>query len=728
MSGNSNTSDQFAQIGKALSTTASAFFGSQSMEDTILSYSSPYKKLLHQTITHAGSSNSILKLHRSKNPFKSTTNDSFQDLYSATNGKSFFQNQFSNSKTSFQVLSYLSEELLNDIPSDNNATPKGSKLLTENGEKAKKKKNKNEPSLFQGFTASLPVINETIDTQKKIDNGEEKSLPQYLTNGSDSGSYDEDAEFSLPGNIDSKQINNTYSLSFLHQACQKVTDNLDLLEIQKNLAASEIREIDTKLEKLKIMRDLVFKRVAKVEQNELFLEKHLINIKDRIDMIKEYGLEQEDDSSSEEMEAQKLKQASLAMGRSTSTKSERSNPTEHEENDRSEDDSENETSALISQSIYQKLQNNPPQSQANALNKHINYKKKQQQYSHHHRKTFPTLQQYYDPGSKIASFQKAHDDSITCLDFDMPFGTMCTAGKLDHEVKIWDLSKKTHIGNLAGHLASISCMQMDQYNTLITGGRDALLKLWDVERAVQVYDEGGTITENNEDLCIHNFDAHVDEITALHFESDVLISGSQDRTIRQWDLNTGKCLQTLDLNFTNRGPSGGLSTIRSNNPRSSVLLTRNEPPVIGALQCYDAALATGTKDGVVRLWDLRSGQVVRTLEGHTDAITGLQFDSVNLVTGSMDRSIRIWDLRTGLLAEAFAYESPISCLQFDLDKIAVATNENAVRVYDRKEDRHWVCGGDKPVSEENNNVEFIRYKNGYLIDGRTNGDVNTWAI
>ena len=62
---------------------------------------------------------------------------------------------------------------------------------------------------------------------------------------------------------------------------------------------------------------------------------------------------------------------------------------------------------------------------------------------------------------------------------------------------------------------------------------------------------------------------------------------------------------------------------------------------VGALQVFDAALACGTADGVVRLWDLRSGMVHRSLVGHTGAVTALQFDDVYLVTGSWDRSVRV---------------------------------------------------------------------------------------
>lgn len=41
---------------------------------------------------------------------------------------------------------------------------------------------------------------------------------------------------------------------------------------------------------------------------------------------------------------------------------------------------------------------------------------------------------------------------------------------------------------------------------------------------------------------------------------------------------------------------------------------------------------------------VRSGQVHRSLVGHTGPVTCLQFDDIHLVTGSLDRSIRVRDL------------------------------------------------------------------------------------
>ena len=155
----------------------------------------------------------------------------------------------------------------------------------------------------------------------------------------------------------------------------------------------------------------------------------------------------------------------------------------------------------------------------------------------------------------------------------------------------------------------------------------------------------------------------------------------------------------------------------------------NEPmgniSVTGALQAYDVALATGTVDGLVRLWDLRSGEVIRTLKGHSNAITCLKFDTTNIVTGSLDKSVKTWDLRTGGMIDSFTFGSHIRSLDFDKNKIIVATEENSVKVFDRNEQKHWCC---ENPDDQSSLVECLKYKNGYLVEGRNSGDINVWAL
>ena len=294
---------------------------------------------------------------------------------------------------------------------------------------------------------------------------------------------------------------------------------------------------------------------------------------------------------------------------------------------------------FMSQSVYDKL----PESASSTPGK----RKKV-----HRKKSMPILHEHFETGSRIREI-RAHRDNITALDFDAPFGTMVTAA-MDDTVRVWDLNAGRCVGYLEGHAASVRALQVED-NILITGSMDATIKLWDLSRAQYDPhgghggdDDDGIAWENPDDqpieppegsmsdCALYTLQAHVDEITALHFKGDTLVSGSADKTLRHWDLEKGRCVQTLDVMWAAAQASAGLDTWRPTNRGHS-----HSADFVGALQVFDSALACGTADGMVRLWDLRSGQVHRSLVGHTGAVTCLQFDDVHLVTGSLDRSIRV---------------------------------------------------------------------------------------
>jgi len=273
----------------------------------------------------------------------------------------------------------------------------------------------------------------------------------------------------------------------------------------------------------------------------------------------------------------------------------------------------------------------------------------------------PILHEHFQPGTMIREI-RAHRDNITAMDFDQPFGTLVTSA-MDDSVRVWDLNAGRCIGLLEGHTASVRALQVED-NILATGSMDATVRLWDLSKAHydphgsqfgkgnEDEDEDGIAFENPDDQpveppegsmgdChIFTLQAHLDQVTALHFSGDVLVSGSADKTLRQWDLEKGRCVQTLDVMWAAAQASATLGPVESIWKHTSKS-TSGAADFVGALQVFDAALACGTADGMVRLWDLRSGQVHRSLVGHTGPVTCLQFDDVHLVTGSTDRSIRV---------------------------------------------------------------------------------------
>merc|ERR1712230_291009 len=494
------------------------------------------------------------------------------------------------------------------------------------------------------------------------------------------------------------------SIAKLRKEQNSLNHRLEIMGIRKNMASSEIREIDNKISNLNYMRKIVLDRLAGLEQEEAMLEHDILDVENRL----EDAQEQLDDAAAfaEASKAEEDEELSLE------------NPSTDAE--------------FMSESIYEKLpaENTTP----TRAKRHKTIR----------RKSMPILHEHFEPGSKIREL-RAHNDSITALDFDVPFGTMVTAA-LDDTVRVWDLNAGRCIGLLEGHTASVRTLQVED-NIVATGSMDATIRLWDLSKAR--YDpQDNRVNKDGEDdedpLAFGNpedeepepppgtmrdcplftLEAHVDEITALHFKGDTLISGSADKTLRQWDLEKGRCVQTLDVMWAAAQASATMGSSEGA-WRQTGKVPDGSADFVGAVQVFDAALACGTADGMVRLWDLRSGQVHRSLVGHTGPVTCLQFNETHLVTASVDRSVRTWDLRTGTIFDAYGYDSPITSMMFDARHIVCAAGEDVVKVYDKADGRHWDCGAganttveDRMADTSTSVVEHVRLKDGYLIEGR----------
>lgn len=56
---------------------------------------------------------------------------------------------------------------------------------------------------------------------------------------------------------------------------------------------------------------------------------------------------------------------------------------------------------------------------------------------------------------------------------------------------------------------------------------------------------------------------------------------------------------------------------------------------------------TGGIDNDIKVWDLRKNELLYSMKGHTDTVTGMALspDGSYLLTNGMDNTLRIWDIR-----------------------------------------------------------------------------------
>ncbi|RCK63383.1 U3 small nucleolar RNA-associated protein 12 [Candida viswanathii] len=131
-----------------------------------------------------------------------------------------------------------------------------------------------------------------------------------------------------------------------------------------------------------------------------------------------------------------------------------------------------------------------------------------------------------------------------------------------------------------------------------------------------------------------------------------LTSGLEEILI--WDIKTGELL----LRFRD-GLTPGASNASTTTPPSPVSFL--------AYHAQTNIVAAGYADGGIKVWDVASGSVIISFEGHKSAVSQLMFDrsGTRLVSGSNDTSIIVWDLvgEVGLF-KLKGHKGPITGVEF----------------------------------------------------------------
>jgi DNA-binding beta-propeller fold protein YncE len=165
----------------------------------------------------------------------------------------------------------------------------------------------------------------------------------------------------------------------------------------------------------------------------------------------------------------------------------------------------------------------------------------------------------------------------------------------------------------------------------------------------------------------HTFSGHTGKISSVAITPDgqILVSGSTDKTIKVWNLNTGKVIRTLkddlgEVSSVAVSSDGNFLAVGScEHPRSNVkvwhlstgkllhkLLGHQKPVNFVVISPDGEILASGSNK--IKIWNLQKGDRICTL-WHSSAVHGAAIspDGKILASASSDQKIRLWNPRTG---------------------------------------------------------------------------------
>ncbi|QMS89793.1 ribosome assembly protein 4 [Nostoc edaphicum CCNP1411] len=169
--------------------------------------------------------------------------------------------------------------------------------------------------------------------------------------------------------------------------------------------------------------------------------------------------------------------------------------------------------------------------------------------------------------------------------------------------------------------------------------------------------------KENRAIEVNTLEGHSSWVNSVVFSPDgqQLASASDDKTIKIWDVSSGKLLKSL---------TGHSSRV------ISVAYSPNRQQ-----------LASASLDKTIKIWDVSSGKILKSLTGHSSAVISVAYspNGQQLASASWDKTIKIWDVSSGkILKSLTGHSSAVNSVAYSPNgqEVASASGDKTIKIWD----------------------------------------------
>lgn len=257
-------------------------------------------------------------------------------------------------------------------------------------------------------------------------------------------------------------------------------------------------------------------------------------------------------------------------------------------------------------------------------------------------------------------------------------GTLIAAGiydkQIDHVVKIWDIKTEKLLHTLTEHPKQIRTITFSPDNRWLVVGSGSLLYWWDLENNKKV----AVLESPRSEFGLPEYASFFS--TQFSPDGHYLAAANWDGNVLIWEAASRRLLHHITPVSYDTSPIEGEGHSDS---ADSVAFSPDS-----------RFLVSGGLDNLIKVWDVKTGALIKTLIGHEGWVDSLAFspDGRLLASGSDGsydgfynsvHSVHIWDIETGeLLRRLSGHEDEIRFVDFRADgKVLVSSDQAATSIF-----------------------------------------------
>lgn len=258
---------------------------------------------------------------------------------------------------------------------------------------------------------------------------------------------------------------------------------------------------------------------------------------------------------------------------------------------------------------------------------------------------------------------------------------------------IYNIPQPISIKTIDAHDNYVFCVIQLSNGDVASCSLDKTIKIWD-----------GVTYELKK--IVTDVDPHSDYVNCIiQLTNGMLISGSHDKRIKVWNLETNKCIKTIDSH------NGWILSLNRMKHEASILSTSG--------------------DKTIKIFNVITEECVMTFTGHTDYVrSAIELLDGRIVSGSDDKTIRIWDTKSGKIEVKIIsnHTGWIRCLiqlkgGVDNGKIASASDDLTIRIFSLNGDFERLINGHSSTV-----TAIIQLADGRLASSSWDKTVRIWNL
>ncbi|XP_044512249.1 protein ROOT INITIATION DEFECTIVE 3 [Mangifera indica] len=218
-------------------------------------------------------------------------------------------------------------------------------------------------------------------------------------------------------------------------------------------------------------------------------------------------------------------------------------------------------------------------------------------------------------------------------------GTYIVGGGQSGDIYLWEVMSGRLLKKWHAHYRAVTCLVFSEDESLlISGSEDGCVRVWSLLMIFDDYE-----SQQASHLYLHSFSEHTLRVTDVVSGSGgcnaIIVSASEDRTCKVWSLSTGRLLRSIVF-----------------------------PSIIDAIRLDPAehVFYAGSRDGSIYIAALNAESsssssygmhIISSLSDRSKAVTCLAYSTEGnlLLSGSEDGMVRVWDPRTRNIVRMFKH-------------------------------------------------------------------------